>query len=92
MALSDLLHSLLFGIVGRTSLSLWSIAVASVAFYFTTLYIRKWREYQVKMSPKSEEVEYSDSCFRQTLLSASSMVVYLWKLYYPTNGLSPWIY
>lgn len=92
MALSDLLHSLLSGVAGRTSLSLWYIVVVSVTFYFTTLYVRKRREYQVKISTKMQVYIYLTLVSRQTMLSASSMVVYLWKLYYPINGLSPWTY
>lgn len=80
MAFANTLHFLLSGVAGRTSLSLWSIVVASLTFYLTTLYIRKRRENQVNMSPTSE-VTLSDTCLRQTTLSASSMVVYRWKLY-----------
>ena len=47
MALSDTMHYLLLGIAGSSSLSLWTIVVASIVFYFTTLYIRKRREYQI---------------------------------------------
>ncbi len=91
MALSDAFHYVLPGLSRRTSLFIWSIVIASVVFYFATFYIRKRREYEVCMSTKSD-VTCLTLIFRQTMLSAPSMVVYRWKLYYLINGPSPWTY